>query len=150
MVRPAIMSDVEAICGLVNYFAQRGKMLHRSSESVYESLRDFVVAEHDGHVAGCVGLSMSWKDLGEIRSLAVAPDCQGLGIGRKLIEQVVADGRRLGLKRVFALTYEPEFFAKFGFKTVDKETLPTKVWRDCIHCQLADACAEVAMVMDLE
>ena len=155
MVRPAKMADAETICDLINYYAERGKMLHRSLESVYESLRDFVVcvepdAPAGGRVVGCVSVCVSWKDLGEVRSLAVAADRQGKGIGRKLVEYAVKQARELGLKRVFALTYEPVFFGKLGFRTVEKESLPSKVWSDCIHCPRADNCDEIAMALDLE
>jgi amino-acid N-acetyltransferase len=150
VIRPATTSDAQAICELINYYAERGRMLHRSLESVYESLRDFLVCCQDGQVVGCVGLSVSWKDLGEIRSLAVAADHQGKGAGRALVMQAAQDAKALGLKRVFALTYEMKFFAALGFVVVDKESLPTKVWRDCIHCPRADACDEIAVVLDLE
>lgn len=60
------------------------------------------------------------------------------------------DGKSLGLDRLFALSCEPAFFHKLGFRTVDKAALPTKVWRDCIHCPRADHCDEVATVLDLE
>jgi amino-acid N-acetyltransferase len=149
MVRAAKVSDAEAICALVNYHAERGRMLHRSLESVYDSLRDFLVCHEDGQLVGCVALSVSWQDLGEIRSLAVAAGHEGQGIGRRLIAQAIEDAGNLGLKHLFALTYEPDFFAKLAFRVVDKETLPTKVWRDCIHCPKADACDEIAMVLDL-
>jgi len=125
-------------------------MLHRSLESICESLRDFLVWQEDGRVLGCVALSLSWKDLGEIRSLAVANGHQGKGIGQALAARAIEEAKALGLKRIFALTYEPAFFAKLAFRVVEKETLPTKVWRDCIHCPKADACDEIAMVLDLE
>ncbi len=149
MVRPAKAPEAEAICALVNYYAERGRMLHRSLESVYESLRDFLVCCRDGRLLGCAALAITWRDLGEIRSLAVAPDCQGGGIGQALVAGAIEEGRRLGLRRIFLLTYEPEFFQRFGFRRVQKDTLPAKVWRDCIHCPRADDCREVAMVLDL-
>jgi amino-acid N-acetyltransferase len=149
MIRPAKMSDADDICGLVNHYAERGRMLHRSLESVYESLRDFLVCRQDGRLEGCAAMSISWKDLGEIRSLAVAPLRRGKGIGRQLVAAAVQQGRELGLKRIFVLTYEPGFFVKCGFRTVDKAALPTKVWRDCIHCPSADACDEAAMLLEL-
>ena len=143
------MSDVDAICGLVNYYAERGKMLHRSLESVCESLRDFLVSCRDGQVVGCAALCVWWRDLGEIRSLAVEPARREKGIGSELVRQAIADARGLGLRRVFALTYEADFFEKFGFCVVDKESLPAKVWRDCIHCPRADACEELAVLLEL-
>jgi len=149
MVRTARITDAEAIAGLVNHYAERGRMLHRSLESVYESLRDFLVHGPDGQVDGCVALVLGWRELGEIRSLAVAPDRQGRGIGAALVRRAIEAGRELGLQRVFVLTYEPAFFERFGFRVVDKDTLPGKVWRDCIHCPHADDCREIAMVLDL-
>jgi len=150
MIRAARTSDAEAICELINYYAERGRMLHRSLESVLESLRDFLVYVQEGTILGCVALSISWRDLGEIRSLAVAADRQGQGIGRDLVMQAVKDGSALGLHRIFALTYEERFFERLGFHVADKESLPIKVWRDCIHCPRAEACDEIAMVFDLD
>lgn len=149
MIRAARTSDAQAICELINYYAERGRMLHRSLESVLESLRDFLVYVQDGTILGCVALSISWHDLGEIRSLAVAAGRQGQGIGGDLVKQAIQDGTALGLRRIFALTYEERFFVRLGFHVVDKDTLPTKVWRDCIHCPRAEACDEIAVVFDL-
>ena len=144
------MSDAEAICELVNYYAERELMLHRSLESIYDTVRDFLVSRRDGRVVGCLALAVSWKDLGEIRSLAVRPDRQKQGVGAELMHEAIEDAKRLGLSRVFTLTYEADFFAKFGFRVLDKEALPTKVWSDCIHCPKADACDEIAMLLELD
>lgn len=124
-------------------------MLHRSLESVYESLRDFLVAEDDGRVVGCVAVDVFWTDLAEVKSLAVDPACRGRGAGARLLEGAVADARRLGMKRLFALTYETEFFSRAGFSRIDRGTLPEKVWRECVACPKADHCDEVAMIMRL-
>jgi len=150
MIRPAKMGDAEAIGRLINYYAERGLMLHRSLESIYESLRDFTVCQQGRELIGCVALVLSWKDLGEIRSLAVAEDYRGKGVGGELLLGALDEARQLELKRVFALTYEPAFFQKFGFREVDKNTLPTKVWKDCIHCPQADHCQEVAVLIQLD
>ena len=148
-VRPARVEDAAAICGIINYYAERGRMLHRSLESVYEALREFLVAEDKGRVVGCVAVDVYWSDLAEVKSLAVAPDRRGGGVGTLLIEAAVADARRLGLAKLFALTYEKEFFTRRGFRTVRREKLPEKVWRECMACPKSDACDEIAMVLDL-
>jgi len=150
MVRPARTCDAEAISALVNDHAEKGRMLHRSLESVYESLRDFLVAPDSDGLAGCVALSITGRDLAEIRSLAVATPRQGRGVGTGLVDGAIDQARRLGLRRLFVLTYEPGFFERFGFRVVERERLPAKVWRDCIHCPRADDCNEIAMVLDLE
>lgn len=150
MVRPAKTTDAEAVSTLVNGFAERGRMLHRSLESVYESLRDFIVADHPDGLAGCGALTVVGCDLGEIRSLAVVAERQGAGVGTRIVEESIRQGRTLGLKRIFVLTYEAEFFQRFGFARIDREALPAKVWGDCIHCNHADDCDETALILDLD
>jgi amino-acid N-acetyltransferase len=150
-IRPAEVADAPAICELVNQYAERGRMLHRSLESVYDALREFLVAENDERrLVGCAATDVFWADLAEIKSVAVAPELRGQGVGRRLVEAAVADAERLGIRRLFTLTYERDFFAKLGFKTVDRDTLPEKVWRECIACPKADHCDEIAMVLRLD
>ena len=149
-IRSARAADAEAICSLVNHYAERGKMLHRSFESVYDCLRDFVVAEADGRIVGCVAVDVFWADLAEVKSLAVAPERLGQGLGKQLVGAGIAEARRLGIARLFALTYEKDFFASLGFEVVDRDCLPEKVWRECIGCPKVDACDEIAMILRLE
>ena len=149
-IRPAQVKDAPAICALVNHYAERGRMLHRSLESIYDALREFLVAENsDGAVVGCVATDIFWADLAEIKSLAVEPGSKGSGIGRRLVEAAVAQSRALGVTRLFALTYEKDFFEKMGFRAIPRETLPEKVWRECIACPRADCCDEVAMLREI-
>ena len=149
-IRPARIADAPAICGIINYYAERGRMLHRSLESLYESLREFQVAQDEGGaIAGCVAVDVYWRDWAEVKSLAVAPDRRGGGIGSRLIRAALRDARRLGVERLFALTYEKKFFAQHGFRVVRRERLPEKVWRECIACPKSEACDEIAMIRDL-
>ncbi len=148
-IRPAVIEDAAAICRVINYHAERGRMLHRSLESVYEALREFLVADDGGQVVGCVAVDIYWGDLAEVKSLAVAPDRRGAGIGTQLVEAAVRDARRLGLRKLFALTYEKEFFLRRGFRVVRREKLPEKVWRECLACPKSEACDEIAMILDL-
>lgn len=126
-------------------------MLHRSMESLYEALREFhVAAEDDGGIVGCVAVDLFWADLAEVKSLAVSPERRGQGVGRMLLEAAIADARRIGATRLFALTYEEAFFRRMGFQRIDRETLPEKVWRECITCPKADACDEIAVILRLQ
>ncbi|MCY2931789.1 MAG: N-acetyltransferase [Planctomycetota bacterium] len=151
IIRPAHIRDAEAICSLINYYAERGRMLHRSLESTYEALREFHVAQDEGGaLVGCVAVDLFWSDLAEVKSLAVLPDRRGEGIGRKLVEAAIADARELGAARLFALTYEEDFFRRLGFSRIDRETLPEKVWRECIVCPKADACDEIAVMRRID
>jgi amino-acid N-acetyltransferase len=149
-IRKAIMSDALAICEIVNYHAERGRMLHVSLESTYERLRNFLVAELEGHIVGCAAVEISWADLAELRSLAISPDFARRGIGRRLVQAAAQDARSMGVRRLFALTYEKEFFERCGFSVVDRQELPNKVWRVCIACPRRTACDETAMIMSLD
>jgi amino-acid N-acetyltransferase len=149
-IRPARAEDAKTICSIINYYAERGRMLHRSLESVYESLREFQVAvDEAGRILGCVAVDVYWGDLAEVKSLAVSHGHRGGGIGKRLIRAALRDARGLGLRRLFALTYEKEFFLRLGFRRAPRESLPEKVWRECLACPKSDQCDEIAMILDL-
>ena len=153
LIRTATMADVPDIHRLINYHAELNRMLFRSHTDIYEHLRDFIVdAEPTGdaeRVIGCVAVELVWRDLAEIKSLAVEDGCQDRGVGKQLVVASIDEGRRLGLARLFALTREEDFFKRLGFAVVPKETLPHKVWTDCVRCPLQENCDEIAMVYEL-
>lgn len=140
------MGDVKQIQQLINTHADKGDMLPRSLSMIYENLRDFYVVKKGDKVLGCGAMHIDWSDLGEIKSVAVDSDYQGMGIGRIIVKACLKDAAKLGLKKVFALTYKPEFFKKMGFKIIDKNELPHKVWSDCINCPKFPDCNEIAMI----
>jgi len=149
MIRKAKISDVKDIQKLLTNYASRGEMLSRSLSELYDSLRDFYIFEEDGKVLGTSALHIVWEDLAEVRSVAVAEDVGRRGIGSQVVGACLDEARVLGLKRLFCLTYKPDFFAKFGFVVVDKSELPHKVWGDCIKCVKFPDCDEIAMILDL-
>ncbi len=149
MVRKAIIKDAREIHKLLLTYARDGLMLPRSLAEIYESIRDFYVFEIDGQVTGTVALNICWEDLAEIRSLAVKADHGGHGIGRHLVEACLAEARQLGLRRVFALTYQKIFFEKMGFCEIEKSELPQKIWGDCMKCAKFPDCDEIAMSISL-
>ena len=148
-IRKARIGDVPALQKLINSLADRGELLHRSLNELYENIRDYYVVEMDGQVVGSCALHISWADLAEIKSLVVADHLQGKGIGRELLDTCLAEARSLGIPRVFALTYKPEFFEKLGFVRIDKAGLPHKIWSECINCPKFPDCGEEALVKDL-
>src|SRR6185369_17081175 len=150
MIRKAKIGDVKEIQKLLITFASRGDMLSRSLSELYESLRDFYVFEEEGNLLGAAALHIVWDDLAEVRSVAVAEEAGRKGIGSQLVQACIAEAREIGLKRLFCLTYKPDFFAKHGFRLVDKSELPHKVWGDCIKCVKFPDCDENAMILDLE
>jgi len=148
-LRKARIGDVPQIHTLVNSFATRGEMLGRSRSELYEGLRDFFVVEREGVIIGCSALHINWEDLAEVRSLAVVPEGQGKGMGKMLVNACIEEARSLGIARIYALTYRPGFFEGVGFSIVSKDSLPHKVWGDCLKCPQFPNCDEDAVIMEL-
>ena len=148
-VRKAVIADARKIKELLSHYAGEGKLLDRSLLNIYENIRNFFVAECEGKVLGCCCLHICWEDLGEIRSLAVKEENKGKGIGKELVEECLEEAKHLGLKKVFTLTYVPDFFKKFSFENIGKEALPHKIWSDCINCPKFPDCDETALVKEI-
>ncbi len=146
MIRKAKIKDIKQIQELVNSFAKQNIMLPRSLNELYENIRDFWVAEEKGKIAGCAAMHISWDDLAEIKSVAVAKKHRGKGMGRELIASCLEEASDLGAKKVFVLTYQPEYFKKFGFKRVKHASLPHKIWAECINCCKFPNCQEIALL----
>lgn len=151
MIRKAKVTDVAVIHALVRDFARQNLMLALSFGDITERLRDFQLYVDDatGKVLGCAALHIVWEGLAEVRSLAVCAEAQKQGLGRKLVEALLEDARSLACAEVFTLTFVPGFFARLGFKEVDRSTLPHKVWQDCTKCPLFPDCGETAMLLPL-
>ena len=149
-VRWATFADAAGIHDLLQRYAKIGRLLPRSTEEIVERLSSFLVSEQNSALAGCASLEVFTPELGEVRSLAVAPDFARLGHGRVLVEQLEVEARRLGLQRLMALTYVPDFFDKLGFKTTAMDTLPEKVFGVCVTCPKFNHCDEIAMVKSLD
>jgi amino-acid N-acetyltransferase len=145
-VRNAKISDAEAVYSLINYYAERDKMLFRSLADIYENLQSFIVAEVDGRVVGCCALQIIWSDLVEIQSLAVDEANKNKGVGTMLVKAAIEKTRQLGLPRIFALTLDPGFFERLDFKKIEMDALPMKVWRDCAKCPKQQNCDEIAVL----
>lgn len=146
-IRKAVMSDVETIYNLIDFYAKEGRLLQRSHASIYENLQSLYVVDVKGEIAGVAGLHILGQNLAEIRSLVVAPEHAGKGIGKVLVKHIVQETERLEIEKLLSLTYQVEFFKKCGFHIVEKESMPQKVWKDCINCPKFPACDETAMVI---
>jgi len=150
MIRKAKISDIFTIHSLINKFAKKDLMLARSLNELYENIRDFWVYEEKGKVLGCCALHISWEDLAEIRSLAVDERFQKRGIGSLLVKSCIEEAKSLGCKKIFVLTYIPEYFMRFGFKKIPHKSLPHKVWAECINCPKFPNCKETALIKSSE
>ncbi|MDD5495895.1 MAG: N-acetyltransferase [Candidatus Omnitrophica bacterium] len=149
MIRKANVTDVKQIQKLITYYAKKDRMLPRSLNELYENIRDFYVYAEGKKVYGCCALHVDWEDLSEIKSLAVADSKMGKGIGGRLLQCCLKEARALKLKKVFALTYVPDFFENAGFHIIDKSELPHKIWSECIKCVYFPDCKEIAMLREL-
>ena len=149
-VEKARIRDIPQIHQLVNHFADKGEMLPRPLSELYETIRDFFVVRAGEQVIGCAALHVSWSDLAEIRSVAVAEDSQQRGVGARLIKACLDEARELGIPTVFCFTYQPEFFKRHQFAEIDKMELPRKVWTDCYRCPKFPNCDEVALIYHAE
>ena len=147
--RKAKLSDAEEILNLINYFAEKGLMLPRTRSTIYEGIREFIVATQDEVIIGAGSLHIIWNDLAEIRALAVDHNSHGKGVGRRIVEILLEEAVSLQCPKVFTLTYQVDFFEHLGFKLVDKESMPHKVWKECINCVKFPNCDENAMILDL-
>lgn len=131
-------------------FVLTGDLLPRSTYDLSRHIREYVVAEAvDGSIVGSGSLKIYSPELAEIAALAVRDDRQGQGLGRAIVEALVANARGLGLAQVFGLTRKPEFFTRLGFHVAAREEFPLKVWADCARCPRQHACDEVAVALTL-
>jgi amino-acid N-acetyltransferase len=149
-IRAARVMDVKEIYNLVEYHANNKEMLHRSLSAIYENIQEFVVLENEGKVVGCGALHVSWENLAEIKALAVSDQYKEQGFGRKIVGILQKNAENLGVSRVFALSFKPKFFMKLGYEIIPKETLPRKIWNECINCHLFSECGEIPLLITLK
>jgi len=154
-VRHARAEDVPLIFQNIGHWAGEGRMLVRPMQSIFENLRDFLVAEvatDEGPAfAGNGAMHVLWGDIAEVRGLAVAPGVRARGVGRKLVQACEAEARRVGIPLLFAWTYEVAFFERCGFRLIDKtRDLHPRVWSECLRCPFYVGCNENGVLKRLE
>ena len=140
------MRDIRPILELINGYAATGVMLPRTEFEMSEAIRDFTVVTLGNRLLGCGALHFYSPTTGEIRSLAVTQEAKTHGVGRHLVESLVAEAQQYELDAAFAFTYVTEFFEKVGFHVIERGALPLKAWKDCVRCPKFQACDEIAAV----
>ncbi len=160
VIQKAQVRDVQEILDLINGYAAADIMLPRGPQYLYENIRDFVIAsdhnvpvytmmdtrEELHMIVACGSLHVLWDDVAEIRALAIHPDYQHMGLGRKLVDHLIGDARQLGIRRVYTFTLTEDFFRSVGFQHQKREELPAKMWGECSRCPKYFKCDEVGMV----
>jgi amino-acid N-acetyltransferase len=134
-IRRARTRDVREIGALVDANVDSGRLLAKATVTLYEDVQEFWVAEGaaDGKIVGCGALHVMWEDLAEIRTIAVREDCQGSGVGHRLVEGLLGSARELGVRRVFVLTFAVGFFAGHGFKPIDGSPVSSEVYEELLR-----------------
>jgi len=146
IIRPARTSDVHAVRDLVDIYVPNGRLLSKNTVTLYEDVQEFIVAEVDGHIVGCGALHVMWDDLGEVRTIAVAPESKGQGIGSAILEALMQRAQTLGLGRLFCLTFETEFFGRHGFRAIEASPVDASTYSEL----LLSGDEGVAEFLDLE
>jgi N-acetylglutamate synthase-like GNAT family acetyltransferase len=144
--RRAKISDAEAIYRLTAHFVAQGLLLPRTEEEIRCNIGHFLVLHEKGQLMSCLALESYGADLAEIRSLAVEPEIRGRGVGSRLIAFALAEARRRGIARVFAVTHAPDFFLRHGFEAARRQSLTEKIERDCRTCSKRRSCKLVAVI----
>ena len=133
-IRRAITADVPGIRRLIDTYSAERRLLSKATVAIYESVQEFWVAvTPDGAVVGCGALHVMWEDLAEIRTVAVDTAVRGRKIGHRLVSELLATAAALGVRRVFCLTFETEFFGSFGFAPIDGAPVPHKVFEELLR-----------------
>ena len=133
IIRPARTSDIKAIRQLVDSYAAPGQMLSKETVTLYESVQEFTVAEVDGKVIGCGALHVLWDDLAEVRTVAVIERLRGHGVGHQLMEHIIDRAKKIGVKRLFCLTFETKFFGSHGFVEIQGTPVEPDVYTQLLR-----------------
>lgn len=132
-IRPARTADIKGIRKLIDTYTTQRLLLSKETVTLYESVQEFTVAIQDDEVVGCGALHVLWEDLAEVRTVAVAPDLRRHGVGQKILEAVIERARGLGVKRIFCLTFETEFFGRNGFEEIEGTPVDAEVFSQLLH-----------------
>ena len=149
VITTASLQDIASIQVLLNHYAQMGQLLPRSKSDLEANISRFRIIKRNDEVIACGSLEHFTDELAEARSLMVKESHKGQGLGDALLRDMVDRAKTLNVKRLMALTYVPAFFHGVGFKTVNKEIFPEKVWGICVNCYKFENCDEIAVLLEL-
>jgi amino-acid N-acetyltransferase len=146
IIKKPTLSTINDMQQLVYEDVQNGLILDRNPNEMATTIRSYSCAYLDNELVGFVALHIHTTILAEIRSLVVKKEYRYKGIGKKLIQVMIQEAKDLNVKEILVLTYQAKLFEQFGFKQIDKTTLPEpKIWADCIKCKHFPICDEIAL-----
>ena len=146
IIRPARTSDIKAIRAIIDEYAASRRLLTKETVTLYESVQEFTVAESSGKIVGCGAVHVLWEDLAEVRSVAVDAGVRGQGVGHSILEVLIKRAAEIGVKRIFCLTFETEFFGRHGFNEIEGTPVSPDVYSELLHSYDSG----VAEFLDLE
>lgn len=132
-IRPAHTSDIKGIRQLIDSYAPQGRLLTKETVTLYESVQEFTVAVAGDEVVGCGALHVLWEDLAEVRTVAVSEKLRGQGVGHQILESIISRAQNLGIKRIFCLTFETEFFGRHGFAVIEGTPVAPEVYSELLR-----------------
>ncbi len=144
-IRDATSNDIDSIHEMITSYSAEGILLSRTLDDISRTLDNFLVAEIGGSAVGVITFFDYGDHLKEVRSLAVNKGYLRRGIGSQLLKALITRIRATNTPRIFVLTYTPAFFEKNGFSVINMDTLPEKIWKDCMYCDRQDNCTETAL-----
>jgi len=133
IVRPATTADIKAIRAIIDTYVLGRRLLAKETVTLYETVQEFTVAEYDGEVVGCGALHVLWEDLAEVRTVAVKEKMRGKGVGNAIIEEIVRRARAVGVRRIFCLTFETDFFGRNGFEVIEGTPVEPDVYQQLLR-----------------
>jgi len=145
-IRAARTSDIKGIRTLIDSYAPEGRLLTKETVTLYESVQEFTVAVDGDKVVGCGALHVLWEDLAEVRTVAVAESLRGKGIGHRILDAIIIRAQTIGVKRIFCLTFETEFFGRHGFDVIEGTPVDPEIYAELLRSYDAG----VAEFLDLE
>jgi amino-acid N-acetyltransferase len=145
-IRPAHTSDIKGIRQLIDSYSPQGRLLTKETVTLYESVQEFTVAVEGDDVVGCGALHVLWEDLAEVRTVAVREKLRGQGVGHQILESVISRAQAIGIKRLFCLTFETEFFGRHGFQVIEGTPVAPEIYAELLRSYDAG----VAEFLDLE
>jgi amino-acid N-acetyltransferase len=145
-IRSARTSDIKGIRKLIDTYAIGGRLLTKETVTLYESVQEFTVAIEDNEVVGCGALHVLWEDLAEVRTVAVLEQLRGKGVGHQIMQAIEERAGAIGVKRIFCLTFETEFFGRHGFEEIQGTPVDADVYAELLRSYDAG----IAEFLDLE
>ena len=133
IVRPATTADIKTIRHIIDINKASRRMLEKETVTLYETVQEFVVAEVNNKVVGCGALHVLWEDLAEVRTVGVDEDVRGKGVGHKILEELISRAKKVGVKRIFCLTFETQFFASHGFEEIEGTLVSPDVYNELLR-----------------